>query len=60
MDRTEALGLLPRAHALALRLRELGADDDLIADCLDIPAQAVAPLLDVASAKLAHAEGRRH
>ena len=44
---------LPRAYALALRLRQLGADDDLIGECLEVPPGAVGPLLQVAEAKLA-------
>ncbi len=35
------------------RLRGLGADDELIADCLGVEPEAVAPLLDIARAKLA-------
>ena len=52
MNRDEALAQLPRAHALALRLQELGAEPALIADCLGIEPEAVAPLLQVAAAKL--------
>ena len=54
MDRTEALAQLPRAHALALRLRDLGAGDELIADCLDMGVETVGPLLEIALAKLIH------
>lgn len=55
MDLDQALRRLPRAHALALRLRDLGADAGLIADCLDLPVESVGPLLQVAEAKLANA-----
>jgi ABC-type enterobactin transport system permease subunit len=54
-DRTEALGLIPAAHSLALRLREAGVGDDLIAECLGIEPETVAPLLVVAEGKLAAA-----
>jgi hypothetical protein len=52
MDSDAALSRLPRTYALALRLRRVGADRQLIADCLDIEVQAVGPLLSVAEAKL--------
>lgn len=44
---------LSRRHALVLRLKELGADDGLIADCLGIDVAGVGPLVTVAEAKLA-------
>ena len=37
----QALASLPRAYRLALSLRSLGADDQLIADCLEIEVIAV-------------------
>ena len=41
---------LPRAYRIGLRLRELGADDDLIGDCLGIdPAGRVDPHRDRSS-----------
>ena len=52
MDLDAALSRLPRTYALALRLRQVGADPQLIADCLEIEVQAVGPLLTVADAKL--------
>lgn len=51
---------LPRAHALALRLRALGADTELVAECLGIDTEAVGPLLEVAAAKLRRAEAAAH
>jgi hypothetical protein len=51
VDRDEALRKLSRAHALALRLEALGADHELIGDCVGVEAEAVGPLLDVARAK---------
>lgn len=44
---------LTRVHRLALRLVALGADDELVAECLGIEPQAVAPLVKVARAKAA-------
>jgi hypothetical protein len=38
-----------------LRLRELGADDDLIAECLDIDPAGVKALLDIGTQKLQNA-----
>lgn len=43
---------LPRPYRLALRLRELGVDDSVIADCLDVDPRSVPPLLDIAERKL--------
>jgi DNA-directed RNA polymerase specialized sigma24 family protein len=42
---------LPDAYATALRLREAGCSDEMIADRLDIEPEAVAPLLRIATAK---------
>ena len=53
MDRDHGLGGLPKVHALALRLERLGADVELIAECLRIDPVAVGPLLEVARAKAA-------
>lgn len=53
MDREEALDQLPETHAAALRLRSRGFDDDAIAATLALEAESVAPLLQVADAKLA-------
>ncbi len=43
---------LPTPYALALRLRDVGADDALIADCLEVEPAAVPSLLTLAVAKL--------
>lgn len=56
MQRTAALEHLTAIHALAVRLDALGADRELIAACLGIVPEAVAPLLEVATAKLARAQ----
>lgn len=51
--RAEAMRHLPGAYSLALRLRDAGLDDDLIAECLAIERESLEPLLKVAEAKLA-------
>ena len=45
---------LPEAYATALRLRDAGCSDEVIADRLDIEPEALAPLLRIALAKLTH------
>ena len=52
MDRASALRQLPAAYARALRLRDLGVDDDGIAQFLDIPAESIPALFRIAEAKL--------
>lgn len=51
--RAEALEALPGTYSLALRLREAGVADDLLAECLHVEPEAVGPLLALADAKLA-------
>jgi predicted DNA-binding protein (UPF0251 family) len=51
--RAEAMRHLPGVHLLALRLRDAGLADELIAECLAVEREALKPLLDVAEAKLA-------
>lgn len=53
VDRDRALGELPVAHAVALRLRAAGAGEQTIAAALGIDPAGVAVLLEVAEAKLA-------
>ena len=43
---------LATAHAVALRLRDAGADETSIGQALAIPVEAVPPLLDIAASKL--------
>lgn len=43
---------LPRTYRLAMRLRSLGADNALIADCLGVEPAAVGPLLEIGAQKL--------
>jgi DNA-directed RNA polymerase specialized sigma24 family protein len=52
MDRSTAIDRLPEAYAAALRLYDEGHDDQAIAARLHLPAEAVGPLLRVATAKL--------
>ncbi len=47
---------LPRAYRLGLSLRALGANDQLIADCLGIEVDSVAALLDIGARKLEHVQ----
>ncbi len=51
--RAEAIRHLPGVYSLALRLRDAGVTDELIAECLAVEREALEPLLDVAEAKLA-------
>lgn len=48
-----AIRHLPAVYSLALRLREAGLADELIAECLAVEREALGPLWDVAEAKLA-------
>ncbi len=60
--RAEALQKLPHAYSLALRLRDAGLSEDLVAECISIEPEALGLLLQVAEAKLAtilHDELRR-
>lgn len=53
MDRSQALRELPTTHAVALRLRDHGFDDLVIAAILDVEHVQVPALLRIAEAKLA-------
>jgi hypothetical protein len=44
---------LPRAYRIGLRLQELGADEDLIGECLGIDPAGVSTLIDIGRQKLA-------
>jgi hypothetical protein len=50
---TSDLDDLPRAYRIGLRLRELGADDDLIGDCLGMDPAGVSTLIEIGLQKLA-------
>lgn len=49
----EALGALPRAHALLLRGAIAGFSDEELAALLDVPRESVRPMLRLAATKLA-------
>jgi hypothetical protein len=53
VKRVAAMRRLPAVYSLALRLREAGLADELIAECLAVEREALDPLWDVAEAKLA-------
>jgi hypothetical protein len=44
---------LPRAYRIGLRLRELGADDELIGECLGMDPAGVSTLIEIGRQKLA-------
>jgi hypothetical protein len=44
---------LPRAYRIGLRLRELGADDELIGDCLGMDPTGVSTLIEIGRQKVA-------
>jgi DNA-directed RNA polymerase specialized sigma24 family protein len=52
MNRGAALNRLPETYATALRLRDAGLRDEVIATWLGIPQEAIAALLCLAEAKL--------
>jgi hypothetical protein len=52
MDRDVARQFLPEPHALALRLHDAGASEQIIAVALEIEPEGVAGLLRIARAKL--------
>jgi hypothetical protein len=47
---------LPRAYRIGLRLRELGADDDLIGECLGMDPTGVSTLIEIGQRKVAAEE----
>ena len=53
MDRQIAVSQLPDLHAQAIRLRDRGFDPSDIALELDLPAESMSAVLDIADAKLA-------
>ena len=53
LERVEAMRHLPDTYSLALRLRDAGLTNELIAKCLAVERQALDLLLQVAEAKLA-------
>lgn len=55
VDRDGALDRLPLPYSIALRLRDAGIDEAVIAQCLRVEPEAMAMLMSVARAKLAAA-----
>ena len=53
VERVEAMRHLPGTYSLALRLRDAGLTNELIAECLAVVREALELLLQVAEAKLA-------
>lgn len=53
LERVEAMRHLPGIYSLALRLRDAGLANELIAECLAVEREALDLLLQVAEAKLA-------
>ncbi len=51
-ERIEAMRQLPGTYSLALRLRDAGLTNELIAECLAVEREALDLLLHVAEAKL--------
>jgi hypothetical protein len=54
VDRTSAVGQLPALHAVAIRLRDEGLDDHVIAVALGLDDDQVPVLLRIADSKLDH------
>ena len=54
MERTSAIEQLPPLHAVAIRLRDGGEDDHVIAVALAIEDDQVRTVLEIADAKLAN------
>jgi hypothetical protein len=53
--RAESLQRLPLPYATALRMRDAGIADDVIAECIGVDADALPTFMRVAEAKLAAA-----
>ncbi|WP_102143623.1 hypothetical protein [Mycobacterium hubeiense] len=54
--RAASLARLPLPYATALRLREAGIGDDVIAECIGVDLDALPTLMRLAEAKLAAAQ----
>ncbi len=55
-ERSQALASLPTLHAVALRLRDAGADDHIIAVAVGVDDDQVTTFLTIADQKLARLE----
>ena len=53
MRRSDALDRLPLPYGTALRLRDAGIDDAVIAECVGVEPEALTTMMWVAEAKLA-------
>jgi hypothetical protein len=53
--RAQSLQLLPLPYATALRMRDAGIDDELIAECVGVDLDTLPTFMRVAEAKLAAA-----
>lgn len=60
MDRQVAIDQLPEPYAVAIRLADAGEPPAAIAEAAGVEEEAVAPLLDVATAKLATVMAHHH
>jgi hypothetical protein len=54
--RAHSLQRLPMPYATALRLRDAGIADEVIAECVGVELDALATFMQIAHAKLAAAE----
>jgi hypothetical protein len=54
--RAQSLKRLPMPYATALRLRDAGIAEELIADCVGVDLDALPTFMQIAQAKLAAAE----
>jgi DNA-directed RNA polymerase specialized sigma24 family protein len=54
-DRAQSLQRLPLPYATALRMRDAGISDDVIAECIGVDVDALPTFMRVAEAKLAAA-----
>jgi hypothetical protein len=57
--RDESLERLPLPYATALRLRDAGITDDVIAECVGVDPEALTTFMRVAEAKLTTAADER-
>jgi hypothetical protein len=58
--RAESLQRLPVPYATALRMRDAGIADELIAECVGVDPDALSTFMRVAEAKLAAASEQPH
>jgi hypothetical protein len=54
-SRDDALAQLPLTYSVALRLRDAGIPEELIAQCVGVAAEAMPTFMNLAQAKLAAA-----